>query len=76
VGVDQKVGEPIALIERKVLRTICDPKIENGVYMRRYSHEFNKDFNSPIALNVTKNAQRWLLGQKTRRLITKSSFQN
>jgi hypothetical protein len=27
------------VFERKVLRTICGPKIENGVYRRRYNHE-------------------------------------
>jgi hypothetical protein len=26
---------------RKVLRTICGPKIGNGVYRRRYNHEFD-----------------------------------
>jgi hypothetical protein len=25
----------LLVFERKVLRTICDPKIENGVYKRR-----------------------------------------
>jgi hypothetical protein len=40
------------VFERKVLRTICGPKIENCVYKRRYIHELQ--FNSPNALNVTK----------------------
>jgi hypothetical protein len=43
----------LLVFERKVLRTICDPKIENGVYRRRYNHELDKEFNSPNALNVT-----------------------
>jgi hypothetical protein len=43
----------LLVFERKVLRTICDPKIENGVYRRRYNHELDKEFNSPYALNVT-----------------------
>jgi hypothetical protein len=30
----------LIVFERKVLRTICGPKIENGVYRRRYNHEF------------------------------------
>jgi hypothetical protein len=34
------------VFERKVLRTICGPKIENGVYRRRYNHELDKEFNS------------------------------
>jgi hypothetical protein len=40
--------------ERKVLRTICGPKIENGVYRRRYNYELDKEFDSPNVLNVTK----------------------
>jgi hypothetical protein len=39
----------LLVFERNVLRTICGPKIENGVY----NHELDKEFNSPDALNVT-----------------------
>jgi hypothetical protein len=39
------------VFERKVLRTICGPKIENGVYRRRCNHELDKEFDSPNALN-------------------------
>jgi hypothetical protein len=42
----------LLVFERKVLRTICGPKIENGVYMRRYNHELDNEFKSPNALNV------------------------
>jgi hypothetical protein len=42
----------LLVFERKVLRTICGPKIENGVYRRKYNHEFDKELNSPNALNV------------------------
>jgi hypothetical protein len=42
------------VFERKVLRTTCGPKIENGIYMRRYNHELEREFDSPNALNVTK----------------------
>jgi hypothetical protein len=42
----------LLVFEKKVLRTICGPKIENGVYRRRYNHELDKEFNSPNALNV------------------------
>jgi hypothetical protein len=38
-------------------RTICSPKIENGVYMRRYNHELEREFDSPNALNVTKTSR-------------------
>jgi hypothetical protein len=44
--------------ERTVLRTICGPKIENGVYRRKYNHELDKEFNnSPNTLNVTKTSR-------------------
>jgi hypothetical protein len=29
----------LLVFERKVLQPICGPKIENGVYRRRYNHE-------------------------------------
>jgi hypothetical protein len=41
----------LLVFERKVLRTICCPKIENGVYRKRYNHELDKEFDSPNALN-------------------------
>jgi hypothetical protein len=44
----------LIVFERKVLRTICAPKIENGVYRMRYNHELDKEFDSLNALNVTK----------------------
>jgi hypothetical protein len=44
----------LLLFERKVLQTICGPKIENGVYRRRYNHELEREFDSPNVLNVTK----------------------
>jgi hypothetical protein len=47
----------LLVVERKVLRTICGPKIENGVYRRWYNHELDKEFNSPNALNVTKTSR-------------------
>jgi hypothetical protein len=67
VGVDQKGGEPIARFEKKVLRTICGPKIENGVYRRRYNHELDKELDSPIALNVTKTSRLRYAGHMIRR---------
>jgi hypothetical protein len=47
----------LLVFERKVLRTVCGPKIENGVYRRRYNHEFNKEFNYLNARNVTKTSR-------------------
>jgi hypothetical protein len=33
----------LLVFERKVLRTIiCGPKIENGVYKKRYNHELER----------------------------------
>jgi hypothetical protein len=52
VGVDQ-----LHVFERKILKTICGPKIENCVYRRRYNHELDKEFDSPNALNVTKTSR-------------------
>jgi hypothetical protein len=75
----KKEENQLLVFERKVLRKICGPKIENGVYRRRYNHELDKEFNSPNALNVTKTAQivlHWSHGQKTRRPTTKSSIQS
>jgi hypothetical protein len=37
----------LLVFERKVLRTICGPKIENGVFRRRYNHELEREFDSP-----------------------------
>jgi hypothetical protein len=47
----------LLIFERKILRTICGSKIENGVYRRRYNHELDKEFNSPNILNVTKTSR-------------------
>jgi hypothetical protein len=49
----------LLIFERKVLRTICGPRIENGVYRRRYNHELDKEFNSLNALNDKQIALRW-----------------
>jgi hypothetical protein len=58
----------LLLFERKVLRTICSAKIENGVYRRKYNHELDKEFNSPNALNVTKTSRLRYAGHMIRRL--------
>jgi hypothetical protein len=47
----------LLVFERKVLRTICGPKIKNGVYKRTYNHELDKEFDSPNAQNVTKTSR-------------------
>jgi hypothetical protein len=58
----------LLVFERKILRTICGPKIENCVYRRRYNHELDKDFDSPNALNVTKTSRLRYTGHMIRRL--------
>jgi hypothetical protein len=52
-----RYGNQLLVFERKVLRMICGPKIENGVCRRRYIPELDKEFNSPNALNVTKTSR-------------------
>jgi hypothetical protein len=57
VGADQKGGEPIARIWEEGFPNDMQPKIENGVYRRRYNHKLDKEFDSPNALNVTKTSR-------------------
>jgi hypothetical protein len=57
----------LLVFERKVLRTICDPKIEHGVYRNRYNHELDKEFNSSNAINVTKTSRLRYAGHMIRR---------
>jgi hypothetical protein len=55
------------VFERKVLQTICGPKIENGIYRRRYNHELERELDSPNVLNVTKTSRLRYAGQMIRR---------
>jgi hypothetical protein len=57
----------LLVFERKVLRTICGPKIENGVYRRRYNHELEREFDSPNTLNVMKSSRLRYAGHMIRR---------
>jgi hypothetical protein len=57
----------LLIFEIKVLRTICGPKTENGVYSRRYNHELDKEFNSSNALNVTKTSRLCYAGHMIKR---------
>jgi hypothetical protein len=57
----------LLVFERKVRRTICGPKIENGVYRRRFNHELDKEFDSPNALNVKKTNRLRYAGHLIRR---------
>jgi hypothetical protein len=57
----------VLVFERKVLRTICGPKIENDVYRRRNNLELDRDFDSPSALNVMKTSRLCYAGHMIRR---------
>jgi hypothetical protein len=57
----------LLVFERKVLRTICSPIIENGVYRRRYNHELDREFDSPKALNFMKTSRLCYAGHIIRR---------
>jgi hypothetical protein len=72
----KKEENQLLVFERKVLRTICGPKIENGVYRRRYNHELDKKFNRPNTLNVTKTSRLRYAGHMIRIPTTKSSIQS
>jgi hypothetical protein len=63
----KKEENQLLVFERKVLRMICGPKIENGVYRRRYNHELDKEFDSPNALNVAKLSRLRYAGHMIRR---------
>jgi hypothetical protein len=63
----KKKKKQLLVFERKVLRTICGPKKENGVYRRRYNHELEKEFDSPNALNVRKTSRLRYAGHMIRR---------
>jgi hypothetical protein len=57
----------LLVFERKVHRMICGPKIENGVYRRRYNHELDREFDSTNALNVMKTSRLRYAGHMIRR---------
>jgi hypothetical protein len=63
----EKEENQLLVFARKVPRTICGPKIENGVYRRRYNHELDKEFDSPNDLNVTKTSRLRYAGHMIRR---------
>jgi hypothetical protein len=57
----------LLVFERKVLRLICGPNIENGVYRRRYNHKLERKFDSPNVLNATKTSRLRYAGHMIRR---------
>jgi hypothetical protein len=42
----------LLVFERKVIRMICDTKVENDVYRRRYNFKLEREYNSPSVVNV------------------------
>jgi hypothetical protein len=56
----------LLVFERKVLRTICGPKIENGGLQEKV-HELDREFDSPNALNVMKTSRLRYAGHMIRR---------
>jgi endonuclease/exonuclease/phosphatase family metal-dependent hydrolase len=57
----------LLVFERKVLRSICGPKVENGVFRRRYNFELEREFNSPCVVNVVKTNRLRYAGHMIRR---------
>jgi hypothetical protein len=57
----------LLVFERKALRTISGPIVENGVYRRRQNFELDRIEDKQTAL-------RWSHDQKTRRPTTKGYF--
>jgi hypothetical protein len=64
----KREANQLLVFEKLVLRTICDPKIKNGFYSRRYNHELDKEFDSPNAPNDTKTSRLRYAGHMIRRL--------
>jgi hypothetical protein len=57
----------LLVFERKVLLTIYGPKIEDGVYRRKYNHDLDKELYSPNVLNVTKTSRLRYAGHMIRK---------
>jgi hypothetical protein len=72
----KKKENQLLVFERKVLRTICGPKIKNAVYRRRFNHTLDKELNIQNASNVTTTSRLCYAGHKTRRPTTKSFIQS
>jgi hypothetical protein len=64
----------LLVFERKVLRTICGPQIENGVYRRRYTIEIDKEFDSPIVTKTSRLRYAVHMIRRPKNLPQKTSF--
>jgi hypothetical protein len=63
----KKEENQFLVFEEKVLRTICGPKLENGVYRRRYSFELQREFDSPYVVNIVKTNKFYYPGHMIKR---------
>jgi hypothetical protein len=57
----------LLVFERKVLRTISGPIVENGVYRRRYKFELDREFDNSTVINVVKTSRLRYAGHMVRR---------
>jgi hypothetical protein len=57
----------LLVFERKVLRTISGPIVENGVYRRRYNFELDSEFDNPSVINAVKTSRLRYAGHMIRR---------
>jgi hypothetical protein len=55
------------VFERKMLRTIYGPKLENGVFRRRYKLELQREFDRPCVINIVKTNRLRYSGHMIRR---------
>jgi hypothetical protein len=61
--------------EGMMLWTICDPKIENGVYRRRYSFEYERKSGNPDVIKVVKTSRlRFAMNRRPEDLPRKAVF--
>jgi hypothetical protein len=44
----------LLVFKSKVLRTIYDPNIKDGVYRSRYNFELDREFNRPNVIDVNR----------------------
>jgi hypothetical protein len=56
----------LLVFERKVFRSICGRKVENGVFRRRYNFELEREFNRPCVVNVVKTNRLQYAGHMIR----------
>jgi hypothetical protein len=63
----KKEENQLLVFERKVLRMICGPKQENGVYWRRYHFQVEREFDNLCVINVMKTNRSHHAGHIIRR---------